>query len=327
MSCSILEFGDKSSILYNAMNMKNKDIKNPLTRQLEQFSAFLTLEKGLSRNSIDAYLGDMRDFASYLCESGLLSWNCVCRDEIISYLSTLKKKGMEASSIARKLVSVRMFFRYLFQERLVDSDVTDVMESPKLWRILPEFLTASEVSSILKAFPATLKDPLKFRNRTMLELMYASGLRVSEVSGVKLRNLHLDQQIIRVLGKGDKERIVPVGRPACRLLEKYSEKIRPGLLGKKQDEGWLFVSYRGAKLDRERIWAVVKEAALIAGIGKKVYPHMLRHSFASHLLENGADLRVIQEMLGHADISTTQIYTHIDRKRLMSIHRKFHPRA
>jgi integrase/recombinase XerD len=233
---------------------------------------------------------------------------------------------MESSSIARRLVSIKVLFRYLFQEKLIDNDITDVMDSPKLWRLLPDFLSPEEIDRMLKAFPATGKDPLLFRNRTMLEVMYACGLKVSETAGLTLGGFLEDQKILRVTGKGDRERIVPVGRTAASLLKKYITVIRPQLL-KNKNEPVVFLSKTGRPLNRERIWAIVKEAALIAGISKNIHPHTLRHSFASHLLENGADLRIIQEMLGHADISTTQIYTHIDEQRLLNVHHRFHPRA
>jgi len=201
------------------------------------------------------------------------------------------------------------------------------MDSPKLWRILPEFMSSKETEAFLNAYPASARDPLTFRNRAILETIYACGLRVSEAAGLTLRSVSFDEGILRVLGKGSKERIVPIGRTALSLIRKYVSEVRSQLLGPHGDEPCLFVSERGRPLDRERIWAIVKEAASIAGIKKNIHPHTLRHSFASHLLENGADLRVIQEMLGHADISTTQIYTHVDQKRLLAVHKKFHPRA
>jgi integrase/recombinase XerD len=201
------------------------------------------------------------------------------------------------------------------------------MDSPKLWRLLPDFLSTEEIEKILRIFPATGKDPLIFRNRTILEVMYACGLRASETANLRIDSLHADDEILRVTGKGNKERIVPIGRTARKLVERYISEIRPQLNPAKQEKPILFLSKNGRPLDRERIWGIVKEAARLAGINKNIHPHTLRHSFASHLLENGADLRIIQEMLGHADISTTQIYTHIDQKRLLSVHKQFHPRA
>ncbi|HBC89166.1 MAG TPA: site-specific tyrosine recombinase XerD [Lentisphaeria bacterium] len=295
---------------------------------LEHFSGYLTVEKGLSANSVSAYRTDLRDFIRFIKEKGKSDFNDVTRSDIQDFLSDCKTRGLESSSMARRLVSIKMLFRYMFQEKLIRADITDVMDSPKLWRLLPDMLSPAEVDSLLKAFPATGKDPLTFRNRTILELMYSCGLRVSETSELKLASLHLNEEIIRVIGKGNKERIVPIGKPAIALISRYISEMRPKLLAKGDpNEPNVFVSYRGQPLDRERLWAVVKEAAKIAGINKDIHPHTLRHSFASHLLENGADLRIIQEMLGHADISTTQIYTHVDQKKLIRVHKQFHPRA
>ncbi|MBR3688789.1 MAG: tyrosine-type recombinase/integrase, partial [Lentisphaeria bacterium] len=209
---------------------------------------------------------------------------------------------------------------------LIAADVTDVMDSPKFWRILPDFLSVAEVDALLNAFPLRAQDPLIIRNRCILELLYSCGLRVSECVNLRFGAVRFDERTIRVLGKGSKERIVPMGDAAIHQLKRYLEKARPELAG---DGGapQLFLSNHGKKLDRERVWMVVKEAARLAGITKNIHPHTLRHSFASHLLENDADLRVIQEMLGHADISTTQIYTHVDENRLLGVFNKFHPRA
>lgn len=298
-----------------------------MLKELGHFCGYLSLERGLSSNSVSAYRRDLKDFTDFLVEKGIVSSSQIRRDDIIEYLSECKKKQLETSSIARRLISIKIFFRYLFQEKIISKDITDVMDSPKVWKMLPDFLSIEETDRLLKAFPETMKDPLIFRNRTILETIYASGLRVSEAAGLKTRDVHFDQDYLRVTGKGAKERIVPIGKPALRLLRKYIDEVRPLLLPENANSDRLFVSCRGKPLNRERIWAIVKEAALIAGISKNIYPHTLRHSFASHLLENGADLRIIQEMLGHADISTTQIYTHVDQSRLLKTHKRFHPRA
>lgn len=293
---------------------------------LEHFSGFLAMEKGLSPNSVSAYNSDLRDFAAFLNDNGQTSFTKVTRDHILKYLAECKNRGMESSSLARRLVAIKVLFRYLFQEKIIPVDITDVMDSPKMWRLLPDFLSFDEIKSMLKVFPDTGKDALVFRNRTLLEVMYACGLRVSEAANLRTDNILSDQAILRVTGKGDKERIIPIGRKALKLLEKFVKDIRPQLLVS-STEPRVFLSKNGRPLDRERIWAIVKEAATRAGISKNIYPHTLRHSFASHLLENGADLRIIQEMLGHADISTTQIYTHVDQKRLLNVHKQFHPRG
>ena len=293
---------------------------------LEHFKGFLALEKGLSENSVSSYLSDLKDFTAFLQSEGVSSFSSVTRNEILNYLALCREKGMESSSIARRLVSIKVLFRYLFQEKLIATDITDVMDSPKLWRLLPDFLSPPEVEAILKIFPASGKDPLIFRNRTLLEVMYACGLRVSEAAGLTIGAFLANQGILRVTGKGDRERIVPIGKTASSLMKRYLKEIRPQLL-KESKETTVFLSKTGRPLNRERIWAIVKDAAKRAGIVKNIHPHTLRHSFASHLLENGADLRIIQEMLGHADISTTQIYTHIDERRLLNVHKQFHPRG
>lgn len=297
-----------------------------MERALEHFIGYLSLERGLVKNSVLAYRSDLSDFIAYLKARSISSYMAVTRDDIIDYLSDCKDRGMEVATLARRLVAIKVFFRYLFQERIIGADITDVMDSPKLWRILPEFMSTAEVDAFLNAFSANSKDPLTLRNRCILEMMYACGLRVSETACLKLGSLNFDEDIVRVFGKGSKERIVPMGRTAVGILRRYLEKSRPELISS-PEEPMLFVSNRGKPLNRERIWAVVKDAAKIAGIKKNIHPHTLRHSFASHLLENGADLRIIQEMLGHADISSTQVYSKLVDQELKSVYRKAHPRA
>ncbi len=296
-----------------------------MKEELNEFMDFLSLEKGLSKNSISAYHADLLDFITFIKEEKVEKLSDVKRPYILSFLISCKKKGLETSTIARRLVSIKVFFRYLFQESLIEENVTEVMDSPKLWRLLPDFLSNTEIDTLLKVFPAG-KDLLFFRNRAILEVMYACGLRVSELVNLQINSIKFDEEIVRVLGKGNKERIVPIGKIARNVIEKYIQNIRPKL-AKFPQETSLFISNNGRKLNRERIWGIVKEGARLAGIKKNIYPHTLRHSFASHLLENGADLRIIQEMLGHADISTTEIYTHVDNSRLINIHHKFHPRG
>ena len=291
---------------------------------LAQFTGYIALERGLADNTVQAYLSDLRDFAAFMRKSGRNAPGCVERGDILDFLEQLQKSGLAVASIARRLVAIKVFFRYLLQERLITHDVTDVMEGPRLWRILPEMLSVTEVERLLRAYRG--KAVLEQRNRAILETFYASGLRVSELAGLRLGNLKFDRGVIRVLGKGNRERIVPIGRPAQRVLQNYLATVRP-VLDKTHSATYVFLSIRGRALRRDRIWRIVKEAARRADIGKNIYPHMLRHSFASHLLAGGADLRVIQEMLGHADIATTQVYTHVARDRLTQVHRQFHPRA
>ena len=313
--------------MYIVNGNREKELRESIMeRVLQHFLGYVSLEKGLSVNSVGAYRSDLLDFIGFLREHGTASFMEVTREMILDYLGSCKDREMESATLARRLVAIKVFFRYLTQEHVVARNVTEVMDSPKLWRILPEFMSASEVDALLNAFSAAARDPLEFRNRCILELMYACGLRVSETASLTVGSLNFDENIIRAFGKGSKERIVPVGRTARELVRRYLEKVRP-LLVRDSAETALFLSNHGRKLDRIRIWEIVKLAADIAGIKKNIHPHTLRHSFASHLLENGADLRVIQEMLGHADIGTTQIYTHVDQRRLLSVHKKFHPRA
>jgi len=266
--------------------------------------------------------------AGCFTERGFADWGELSRDDLLDYLEERRVEGMQSTTIARNLIALKMLFRYLADEKLVRADITAVMDGPKLWRVLPDFLSEAEVDALLDAFPASGgADALDVRNRTVLELLYSSGLRVSEAAGLTLNAIDFEKELVRVRGKGGKERIVPVGAPALKLLRRYLATARPELAAAVPRSPYVFLSNRGRQLDRERIWQVVKLAAERAGIAKNIHPHSLRHSFASHLLAHGADLRVIQEMLGHANIATTEIYTHVESDRLLAIHRKFHPRG
>lgn len=292
---------------------------------LEQFIAYLALERGLSENTVEAYVRDVRAFAEFLANRrAKQDVDSVSCDDILDFLEAGQRSGLRPTSLARRLISVKVFFRYLVGERVVGSDVSSSIEGPRLWQLLPEFLTQREVDALMTAWQG--RDKLARRNRAIIELLYACGLRVSELVFLRLDQLRSDEGILRVIGKGNKERIVPLGRPAVRAVKAYLDHARHQL-----DPGGeaiqLFLSVHGRPLTRARIWGIVKETALRAGIRKNVYPHMLRHSFASHLLSGGADLRVIQEMLGHADIATTQVYTHVDQGRLLRTHKEFHPRG
>ncbi len=298
-----------------------------LERDLQSFIEYLVIERGLAQNTAGAYGSDLRDFIAFLQENGVGSFREVDREMILDYLDARSDMGDENTTLARRLVSVKMLFRYLAGDGRIPADVTEVMDSPKLWRILPDFLSEKEVERFLAAFSTSARDPLELRNRTMLELLYASGLRVSELAKLPLTGVDMDNELLRITGKGSKTRIVPIGRTALRLLRRYLAEARPVLAGENALNPYVFLSKNGKILNREWIWRVVKEAALRAGITKNIHPHTLRHSFASHLLANGADLRVIQELLGHADIATTEIYTHVDRTRLQALHHKFHPRG
>ena len=298
-----------------------------MEHNLQHFLQYLVSERGLARHSVEAYRADLEDFIDYLRTRGISSFTEVDRAMLVDYLGDCRDAGMETATVARRLVSIKLLFRFLTDEKLLERDESRVMDSPKLWRILPDFLSAEEVAAFIGVFSDRSGDALELRNRAIMELLYSSGLRVSEIASLPLSAVDFDTEIVRVTGKGSKTRVVPVGKIALQLLRRYLESARPELAEKNPRAAELFLSRNGRRLDRERIWGIVKEAALLAGISKNVHPHTLRHSFASHLLENGADLRVIQEMLGHADISTTEIYTHIDKSRLAAIHRKFHPRS
>jgi len=291
---------------------------------LESFLDYISLERGLSINTRKAYADDIGQLLNELTAKGISSLNQVSRKQILDHLMAMKARDMSTNSISRHLVSIKVFFRYLQQEGMLDRNVTDTMDSPKLWKILPDTLSEKEVDLLLAA--PDMHKPLGVRDRAILELFYASGLRVSELANLQLADLHLDEGYIRCIGKGRKERVIPVGGESTRLLRRYLEEIRP-LLCENPHVQNVFVTKRENGLCRQRLWQIIKEYTKKAGIMKNVTPHTLRHSFASHLLANGAPLRVIQEMLGHADIATTQIYTHVDPGRLKSIHQQFHPRA
>ena len=299
-----------------------------LSNGITLFIRHIVTERGLSRSTAESYRSDLTTAADFFSGRGFADWSELSRDDLLDYLEERRTEGMESSTIARNLVALKTLFRYLADEELVPADITAVMEGPKLWRILPDFLSEEEVDKLLDAFPSGgTADALEIRNRTILELLYSSGLRVSEAAALPLTAIDFESELIRVRGKGSKERIVPIGRPARKLLKRYLECARPELCAKVPRSPYVFVSNNGRKLDRERIWQVVKLAAERAGIAKNIHPHSLRHLFASHLLAHGADLRVIQEMLGHANIATTEIYTHVESERLLAIHHKFHPRG
>jgi len=291
---------------------------------LDEFLNYLTVERGLSRNTIAAYRTDLAHFIARMEAAGLNDAGRVKRQDIAGYLLYLKDKGIGSNSISRALVAIKMFYRFLVTEHLVKEDIPGVLESPKLIRALPDVLNISEVDKLL-AEP-DLRDPVGIRDKAALELMYATGMRVSEMVELAKDGLNFDVGFVKCKGKGGKERIVPVGKKAKEALARYIDKARPAFLKGKSDPH-LFISRLGKKISRVSFWKMIKRYAKMARIKKDITPHTLRHSFATHLLERGADLRVVQEMLGHADISTTQFYTHIDRTRLKSIHKQFHPRA
>lgn len=293
-----------------------------LDETLDQFLVHLTVEKGCGANTVAAYGADLRALASDLEERGIASWSDVGREHLLEHLAA---RGREASerSVARRLAAIRSFFKFLELAGRVASNPASGVRFPKVKPPLPKVLSSSEVEAILE-HPDTAK-PAGQRDRAMFELLYAAGLRVSELAGLELRQVHLDGGYLLVLGKGNKERLTPIGEYATEALRTYLEDGRVHILGKRTSKR-VFLNLRGEPLTRQGIWKILKAHALEAGVLKNLSPHVLRHSFATHLLENGADLRALQVMLGHADISTTQIYTHVARARLKEIHRRHHPR-
>jgi integrase/recombinase XerD len=290
---------------------------------IEVFLNYLSVERGLSQNTIVSYKRDLLRYDRFLRSVYVNEINKIDKEHIRSYLVYQKEKELASTSIARSLVAIRLFHRFLLRDKLSLKDPTDVIDSPKLWKRIPNALSFPEVEKLLSS--PDIRDKKGIRDKALLETMYAAGLRVSELSGLKLEDINLDAGFVRCLGKGKKERVVPLGKVAVSALRKYLAASRPKFI-KKNDSKFLFLNHSGSRISRIYIWKLIKTYAKKARIKNPVRPHILRHSFATHLLERGADLRSVQEMLGHANISTTQIYTHIDRDRLKTIHKTFHPR-
>jgi integrase/recombinase XerD len=291
---------------------------------LDKFLDYISLERGLSTNTRIAYSNDLQKFIRFLEKKQITSLNHVTRKHILDFLLEQKDKGLSSVSVSRVFVSVKVFFTFLHRESLLATNVMETMDSPKLWKMLPETLSIKEVEQLLNA-PGK-KNRFALRDKALLETLYATGLRVSELCELKLEDIDFDSVYLRCIGKGRKERVVPFSEKCSQLLRDYITILRPRLVQDPADRT-VFLTQKGKGFSRKSIWKMVKGYAHQAGIIKHISPHTLRHSFASHLLKNNAPLRVIQEMLGHADIATTQIYTHIDESRLKSIHQKFHPRA
>jgi len=294
------------------------------TNPIDAFLDYLTIECGLSVNTLQAYQRDLGRLADFLGIRDGAGWEAVTGEDVLAFLMAEKGRGCAVATVSRALVAARMFFRYLSGEGLVPKDVTEHLESPRLWQTLPEVLNRRAVDRLLSA-PDPGRDRLPRRDKAILEFLYATGARVSETADLTLDSVSREGGYVHCIGKGRKERIVPIGRRALEALEAYLAEERPHL--DRRGEAYLFLTHSGRRLGRETIWRLVKKYARRAGVSRRVSPHTLRHSFATHLLEGGADLRAVQEMLGHVDISTTQIYTHVDPSRLKAIHRKYHPRA
>ena len=291
---------------------------------LERYADFLALERGSANRTQEAYARDVARFIDFATTKGAKSPVDVTPKVLREFVYHLKDLGLSPSSIRRNVSGVRSYFKFLIGDGHVVRDPSDRLETPKRWRTLPEVLTVDEVRKLLAS--PTMDDPLYFRDRAMLEVAYGAGLRVSEWIGIGVKDALLDDGLVRVFGKGSKERLVPIGRGAIGALAIYLREMRPKL-EQGGGKGALFLNARGQPLSRMGAWKILQKYVKRAGLTKRVYPHTLRHSFATHLLEGGADLRAVQEMLGHADISTTQIYTHVDREYLRQVHRRYHPRA
>lgn len=294
--------------------------------QINDFIHYLIVEKGLAKNTIQSYRRDLTNYTEFLQgQLNMTDWNSVSRSHIMQFLSSLKNEGKSSRTIARHIASIRSFHHFLLIDKVTDDDPTVHIETPQAEMKLPKVLNLDEVEKLLNA-PDTSK-PLGIRDKAMLELMYATGMRVSELIGLSLNDTHLSLGFVRCIGKGSKERIIPIGQMAIRALDLYLKEGRPKLVNSKNRSDYLFLNHHGRPLSRQGFWKILKQTATKAGITKELTPHTLRHSFATHLLENGADLRSVQEMLGHADISTTQIYTHVTKTRLKDVYSQFHPRA
>lgn len=300
-------------------------LTDDVEQEIDSFIRFLATERGLSDNYQLSTRRSLSEFAAWCSTTRQISApREVTQALITDYLSVRKKGGLSASSIKLTVVALKIFFRFLNGKGALERNPTETLTLPRVERYLPETLNELQVERLIESIATTL--PLGLRDRAIVELLYASGLRISELANARLENINFEERILRVTGKGNKMRLVPVGRRACEALTSYISTERPKLV-KRRSGSELFLSMRGTKLTTVRIWQIVKERARHSGLEANVYPHLLRHSFATHLLGNGADLRIIQEMLGHADISTTQVYTHVDQQRLKAVHRKFHPRA
>jgi len=293
--------------------------------QIEDYLHFLTIERGLSLNTRSSYERDLKQYYTFVQTKQITSWQQIDRYTILAFLEQLKKENKSTATITRMISSLRRFHQFLRQERHTDHDPMQHIDTPKKVQKLPDTLSLKEVERLIDT-PDTRKI-LGIRDRAILEVMYATGLRVSELIQLQLSDIHLNMALLQTIGKGDKERIVPLGDMAIHWLEVYLSDARPILVSKQPNETALFVNSHGKKLTRQGIWKNLKEIVRAAGIHKTVTPHTLRHSFATHLLENGADLRTVQELLGHADISTTQIYTHITKKRMTDVYKQYFPSA
>jgi integrase/recombinase XerD len=296
-----------------------------LSEDLTAFRNYLQAERGMAANTVLAYGRDLDRFARWVAGGGLTNYLRPSVRDLSHYLSHMRDEKLAPPSVARHLVALKMFYRFLRLEERVDQNSVELLSSPALWERIPHVLSPESVEKLLASpLPA---DRFYLRDRALLETLYATGCRASEVVGLKLTDLHLDSSFCKCLGKGSKQRVVPLGEPALKALREYLGDFRPQLVRAQPDVAWVFVSRGGKALTREMLWILVKKYTRRAALNARVSPHTLRHSFATHMLAGGADLRTVQELLGHASIRTTQHYTHVDRDRLKSIHHQFHPRG
>ncbi len=289
----------------------------------QKYLDYLIIEKGLSDNSLASYSADLAQYITFLEENHIKDLNDVDTAVMLAWLIDLAKNKLSAKSRARHLVTIRGLYKFLVNEKIVFKNPVKNIDIPKTGLALPKVMTIEEVTNLLDT--PDIRKPREMRNCAMMEIMYGAGLRVSELISMRLQDINLDANFVRVMGKGSKERVIPIGSPARSITQKWIREGRPYLL-KKISTPYLFVARAGKPMTRQSFWKIIKKYALIANISKNITPHTLRHSFATHLLEGGADLRSVQTMLGHSDISTTQIYTHISREYLIKMHQKYHPR-
>lgn len=296
-----------------------------MKQHLQSFIQHLAVERGLSRNTLEAYERDVTQYMEFLEASGVRAVEDTNASHVLAYMTKGKTSGKASSTVFRRQVAIRTFYRYLVEERVLAADPTSTLGTPKPGKKLPQTLTAEQVERLLAA--PRIDAPAGVRDRAMLEVLYATGMRVSELLSLDTGSVYTGMGFVKVLGKGSKERIIPIGRMAVSCLNDYQLSARGRLAKGDKAEKALFLNHQGRRMTRQGFWKTIKKYALIAGISQELSPHTLRHSFATHLLEGGADLRAVQEMLGHADISTTQIYTHVAKSRLKEVYNRTHPRA
>ncbi len=309
----------------NASEPMKEELLKAFKKVISEFATYVSLERGLAKNTLDAYRHDLQTFARFLQEAHVENFSTASVKNLTEFLKALEQLGLSATSRARYLSTLRTFYKFLFASGAVNTDITETIELPKTERHLPETISIDEVLKMLEQ--PDVGELSGVRDRAMLETMYACGLRVSELCSLKQRDILPDAEILRIFGKGSKERIVPIGSSALEWISSYQRTVRPHFLKNNSTDDVLFLNQRGGAFSRMGVWKIVDKYARQAGLSVHVHPHLFRHSFATHLLEGGADLRAVQEMLGHSDISTTQIYTHIDREYIREVHRSFHPRA